>query len=214
MGEDRGKNKQNSAGKRHLINHKAVASLIVAFALVLSLSAATGDIMVNGGFSITYHYQPPSIVVNQTNVTYKAATFVWNTTTVNNSTVGTLRVHVNFDSNNTSEFWNLLSLVYTGNGSANFTVLIVKEAKIGNYTLNSSYSSTIRVFINHNWQNSSDPGLELLNNTTSPSLPLYPSNEVSYYIGVIYTVPPDLPAWVNQNLNALGEYITFTFTFT
>lgn len=199
--------------KHRLISTKGIASLAIVFALILSITAATGDIMVAGNFKFTLNYEPPSIEINKTKVCYKATTFEWSTSVENNTTVGVLRVHVNFDHNNTSYFWNILALSNTGNTTGNITALITKEAKIGSYILNETYTSAISVYMNHQWQSSLNPGIELLNNTTSPKLPLYPSGQVSYYIGVVYQLPPDLPPWVISNLNSLGEYITFTFTF-
>ena len=63
--------------------------------------------------------------------------------------------------------------------------------------------------MSHTWQTNTNMGTELFNNETEGPFPLYPSNEVSYYFGVLYTAPPALPSHVQQNLNALGEYITF-----
>lgn len=199
--------------KSRLFSTRAIASVVVVFALLISLSAATGDIIVAGNFTFGLHYEPPSIEINKTNKCYKGTTFEWNTSVVNNSTVGVLRVHVNFNTTNTHEYWNVLSIWNTGNTTGNITALITKTAKIGSYVLNETYTSTISVYINHEWQSQYNPGIELMNNTTSTPLPLYPAGQVSYYIGIVYTIPPDLPSWVNSNLNSLGEYITFTFTF-
>lgn len=203
----------SGAGKSRLFSRRAIASVLVVFAMLLSLSAATGDIIVGGNFTFNLSYEPPSIKICKTNQCYKGTTFEWSTSVVNNSTVGVLRVHVNFDQADTSEYWNVLSLWNTGNTTGNFSATIIKTAKIGAYILNETYTSTISVFINHQWQTHYNPGIELLNNTTSQALQLYPAGHVSYYIGIVYTIPPDLPDWVNSNLNSLGEYITFTFTF-
>ena len=68
--------------------------------------------------------------------------------------------------------------------------------------------------MDHSWQTTSSRGVELLNSTLEGPFALYPSNHVSYYIGVIYTEPQNLPSYVQQDLNALGEYITFSFYIT
>ncbi len=208
---------EDSAGKRRgpgrIPRRNAIFSVLIAFSLLLSVSAATGDILVTGSMGINLTIKAPSIDVNKTNVTYKATTFEWSVSIVNNTTVGTLRVHVNFDQNETSQFLNILALNNTGNTTGDIKVLITKYAKIGPYILNETYTSTINVYINHEWQTPSSLGLLLQNNTQSGALPLYPSDQVSYYIGVIYTMPPDLPPEVGSDLNSLGEYITFTFTF-
>lgn len=202
------------SGKRFASRKTPLVVILIAASLALSVSSATGDLLAQGTMTMSFTTHGPSIIVNQTNVTYKATTFVWNTVLVNNTTIGTLRVHVNFDQNNTSEFFNILSIVNVGNTTGNITVNITKSARIGSYVLNETYTSTISVYISHEWQTQANPGIELLNGTASPPLQLYPSDQISYYIGVIYTIPPDLPAEIQQNLNSLGQYITFTIALS
>ena len=193
--------------------------LIVAFTLLASIIIAVpviyGDVMISGTiYGKTFEIKPVIELNNVTNVSYKGATFQW---VPGNSTffypylnfTGTLRVHVNFDVATTVDFWNILELNNTDNLSGSFKVNITQSAKIGNYTLNQSYTSTISTWMSHTWQTNTNMGTELFNNETEGPFPLYPSNEVSYYFGVIYTEPPALPSNVQQNLNALGEYITF-----
>ncbi len=206
------------------INANTGKTLKVAIIVVLSVLIVApliyGDVMISGNIQVVAVQKVPVIEINNTtNVSYKGGTFQWmpgnSTYSINNYTLnGTLRVHVNFNVSNTIYFWNILELNNTGNLSGHFNVSISKVARIGNYTLNSSYTDTISVWMDHNWQTTSNPGVQLLNNTIEGPFALYPSNQVSYYIGVIYTEPQNLPSYVQQNLNALGEYITFSFYIT
>ena len=204
-----------------MINSKNLRSrhLILAFTVLVSILVAApiiyGDVMISGTiYGKTFEVQPIIELNNVTNVSYKGATFQW---VPGNSTfnypylnfTGTLRVHVNFCVATTVDFWNILELNNTDNLSGSFKVNITQSARIGNYTLNQTYTSTISTWMSHSWQTGTNKGTELFNNETEGPFPLYPSNEVSYYFGVIYIEPPALPSNVQQNLNALGEYITF-----
>ena len=193
--------------------------LILAFTVLVSIIVAApiiyGDVMISGTiYGKTFEVQPIIELNNVTNVSYKGATFQW---VPGNSTfnypylnfTGTLRVHVNFCVATTVDFWNILELNNTDNLSGSFKVNITQSARIGNYTLNQTYTSTISTWMSHSWQTDTNKGTELFNNETEGPFQLYPSNEVSYYFGVIYIEPPALPSNVQQNLNALGEYITF-----
>lgn len=204
-----------------MINFKKLKSrkLLLVYAVLLSIVVAAplvyGDVMVSGTlYGKTIEVKPVIDLKNVTNVSYKGATFQW---TPGNSTfiypylnfTGTLRVHVNFCVANTVDFWNILELNNSDNLSGSFKVNITQTARIGNYVLNKTYTSTISTWMSHSWQTDTNKGTELFNNETEGPFQLYPSNEVSYYFGVIYTEPPALPSYVQQNLNALGEYITF-----
>ena len=208
------KNKNASTKKIFKIGIVIVLSLLVVAPLIY------GDVMISGNIQVVAVQKVPVIEINNTtNVSYKGGTFQWmpgnSTYSINNYTLnGTLRVHVNFAVSNTIYFWNILELNNTGNISGSFNVSISKVARIGPYTLNSSYTKTISVWMDHNWQTTSSPGVELLNSTLEGPFALYPSNHVSYYIGVIYTEPQNLPSYVQHDLNALGEYITFSFYIT
>lgn len=213
-GEDLMINKDAKTGKTLKVAIIVILSILIVAPLIY------GDVMISGNIQVVAVQKVPVIEINNTtNVSYKGGTFQWipgnSTYSINNYTLnGTLRVHVNFAVSNTIYFWNILELNNTGNISGSFNVSISKVARIGNYTLNSSYTDTISVWIDHNWQTTSSPGVQLLNNTIEGPFALYPSNQVSYYIGVIYTEPQNLPSYVQQNLNALGEYITFSFYIT
>ena len=195
-------------------------AVVVCLSILIVAPLIYGDVMISGSVQVVAVQKVPVIEINNTtNVSYKGGTFQWmpgnSTYTINNYTLnGTLRVHVNFAVSNTIYFWNILELNNTGNISGSFNVSISQVARIGPYTLNSSYTKTISVWMDHNWQTTSNPGVQLLNNTIEGPFALYPSNQVSYYIGVIYTEPQNLPSYVQQDLNALGEYITFSFYIT
>ena len=195
-------------------------AVVVCLSILIVAPLIYGDVMISGSVQVVAVQKVPVIEINNTtNVSYKGGTFQWmpgnSTYTINNYTLnGTLRVHVNFAVSNTIYFWNILELNNTGNISGSFNVSISQVARIGHYTLNSSYTKTISVWMDHNWQTTSNPGVQLLNNTIEGPFALYPSNQVSYYIGVIYTEPQNLPSYVQQDLNALGEYITFSFYIT
>ena len=195
-------------------------AIIVILSILIVAPLIYGDVMISGNIQVVAVQKVPVIEINNTtNVSYKGGTFQWipgnSTYSINNYTLnGTLRVHVNFNVSNTIYFWNILELNNTGNLSGSFNVSISKVARIGNYTLNSSYTKTISVWMDHNWQTTASPGVELMNNTVQGPFVLYPSGQVSYYIGVIYTEPQNLPSYVQQDLNALAEYITFSFYIT
>ena len=195
-------------------------AIVVCLSILIVAPLIYGDVMISGSVQVVAVQKVPVIEINNTtNVSYKGGTFQWmpgnSTYTINNYTLnGTLRVHVNFAVSNTIYFWNILELNNTGNIRGSFNVSISQVARIGPYTLNSSYTKTISVWMDHNWQTTSSPGVELLNSTLEGPFVLYPSNHVSYYIGVIYTEPQKLPSYVQQDLNALGEYITFSFYIT
>ncbi|MHB1709129.1 MAG: hypothetical protein ACYCT2_06625 [Thermoplasmataceae archaeon] len=201
-------------GIRNFIILPVVAFLVIAMSLVPVYSEVGTGAYVNGhGVPLS----PPITVVLTPNVTYKATTFVWSP---GNSTVGlsydnlsgSLRVHVNFDQANTTNFLNILQIINSGNLSGNMSVIIDKTARIGNYTLNSSYTSTLAVYISHTWQTENDVCIILQNNTQQGPFPLYKLPQVSYYIGLNYTQPQSLPSNVSSNFNALGQYISFVFT--
>lgn len=188
--------------------------LVMLTAVTISILVATpmvsGDILGQGVFKLSQTVVPPPVIEPPGNVTYHASTFEWNYTMVNNTMTGTLRVHVNFNQTTNSEFWNVLEMVNPGNITGNFTVRIVQYAKMGsNYYLNDTYTQNVSVYISHTWQTNSSPGTRLYNNTSEGPFQLYPSNEVSYYIGIIYTVPTYPPE--TSNYNSFGEYVDFYF---
>lgn len=194
--------------------------VVVALSFIVICPLIYADVMVSGNIQVVAIQKVPVIEINNTtNVSYKGGTFEWipgnSTYTITNYTLnGTLRVHVNFNVSNTIYFWNILELNNTGNLTGNFNVSISKVARIGNYVLNSSYTDTISVWMDHDWQTKASHGVQLLNNTMGGPFALYPAGQISYYIGVIYSQPQGLPSYVQQNLNALGEYITFNFYIT
>lgn len=196
---------------------------IVALAMIIGLSISAfplgGDIAIGGSVPIVGTQNNHTITINITQKScYKATTFVWSQQNVSleypyYNFSGTLRVHVNFDQTDRTCFPNVLQIVNNGNISGKFNLTIVKYAKIGSYVLNSTYTSTISIFIKHNLQYPAYMGTELKNNTPAGPFNLYNYPEVSYYIGLNYTEPTGLPSSVQSNLNSLGEYIYFSFDF-
>lgn len=202
----------SNSGKSGL---KGVAVLVTAvvISIVLATPQVSGDILGQGIIKMEQTVVPPPVIVPPSNVSYQASTFVWNYTMVNNTMSGTLRVHVNFNVTTNTEFWNILQMINPGNVTGNFTVKIVQYAKMGSTTLlNDTYTQNVSVYISHTWQTTSNPGVRLYNNTSEGPFSLYPSNEVSYYIGIIYTVPTYPPG--NSNYNSFGEYVNFYFQFS
>jgi len=189
-------------------------AILISSAIILPL--ATGDVVVNGNLSMTQTYVPPSITVNETNQSYKGATFVFNTTVQNGTTISTLQVHLNFKLNGSQNFTtlllNVLQVFNTGNITGNFSVIIEKSAQAGtNKTLNSTYTDAMHVYMSHAYQNSSNMGTQLYNNTLY-YFPFYPFDNVipMYYIGMNYTEPPLPPS--GTDINSIQQFITFTFT--
>lgn len=196
--------------ERSILKSLAIIALSVIFSAMVVMPQASGDILGQGVIKMTQTVTPPPIIEHPSNVTYQGSTFVWNYTVVNNTLTGTLRVHVNFNVTNNSEFWNILQMINPGNLSGNFTVKIVQWAKMGSQILlNETYTQNVSVYMSHTWQTNSSPGTRLYNNTQAGPFQLYPSNQVSYYIGIIYTVPTYPPG--NSNYNSFGEYVDFYF---
>lgn len=202
-----------SAEKKTTVKGLLIVGLAVIFSIMVVTPQASGDILGQGVIKMTQTVTSPPIIVPPCNVTYKGATFEWNYTMVNDTMTGTLRVHVNFNVTSNTEFWNVLELLNPGNISGNFTVKITQWAKMGSQVLfNDTYTQNLSVYISHTWQTSSNPGTRLYNNTEAGPFMLYPSNQVSYYIGVIYTVPTYPPG--TSDYNSFGEYVDFYFNFT
>lgn len=196
---------------RSALKSFAIIGLAVVFSAMVIMPQASGDILGQGVIKMTQTVTSPPIIVPPCNVTYKGSTFEWNYTIVNNTMSGTLRVHVNFNVTKNTEFWNILEMLNPGNVNGNFTVKIVQWAKMGSLVLlNDTYTQNVSVFISHTWQTSSNPGTRLYNNTQAGPFMLYPSSQVSYYIGIIYTVPMYPPS--NSDYNSFGEYVDFYFT--
>ncbi len=211
---NRKKGGEPKTGSAHrFINRKSIAAVLVVFSLILSVSAATGDLLVTGEFTIHLKYKPSIDIKN--NTTYPKTTFEWTTSVVNNTTVGTLRVHVNFDQIGTDNAWllNVLSVYYNGSDMSNFTVHVSKWVKIGPYVLYEPFTSFITIYIKNATQTIADPGTELQNNTTTGPFPLYPGPQEQYHIGMNYSRPTGIPDYIQQDLNSFGEYITFTLKF-
>ena len=213
-------------------------TLATAVFFVISPSISTADVAVNGTVLVQGHLFTPPITVNVTrNVTYKATTFEWsveNGTITNNyyNFTGLLRVHVNWNESTTHYFWNILELVNNANYTGNLTVEIFHYAKMGSSYVNSTTSDLV-VYIDHDLQTTNSPGILLRDNVSTAPLKLYPSNEISYYLGVNYTdpfldpavlPPPPLPPppmsgslpsphnlLGTSNDNSLGEYVYFNF---
>lgn len=228
-------------------NNKVTRSVLIFITLatavffVISPSISTADVAVTGTVMVQGHLlTPPITVIPTPNVTYKATTFniTWN---VENGTItnnyynftGVLRVHVNWNETTTGYFWNILELINNANYNGNFTVEIFQYAKMGPSYVNNTTSDLV-VYIDHNWQTTSNPGMLLKDNVSNGPLPLYPSSQVSYYLGVNYTdpfadtaslpsppplPPPPMPAKAasplplskTPNDNSLGEYVYFNF---
>lgn len=191
-----------------------VISVLVSSAIVVPL--ANGDIIASGNIMLSYNVTSPPIIVNETNSSYQGATFVFNTTIVNGTTVATLQVHLNFKLNGTVQFTtlllNVLQVFNQGNISGNMTVKILKTAQAGgNKTLNSTFTNALNVYINHNYQTASDLGLLLLNDTVY-QISLYPFSGATpmYYIGMNYTEPPLPPT--GTDINSIQQLVDFTFT--
>lgn len=205
-------------------------ALAIALFFVISPSLSTADVAVTGSITVVGHLITPPVKVIRTNFTYKATTFNW---TLENGTLtdqyynftGLLRVHVNWNETSMTNFWNILELVNTANFHGNMTVEISQYAKMGDSYVN-SYTSYLVVYIDHNLQTDANHGTILKDNSTTSPLPLYPSNEVSYYFGVVYNDPfvdpslplppppgplPQTPHSETTNNNALGEYVVFNF---
>jgi hypothetical protein len=122
--------------------------------------------------------------------------------------------------------------VNNANYTGNLTVEIFQYAKMGSSYVNSTTSDLV-VYIDHDLQTTNSPGILLRDNVSTGPLKLYPSNEVSYYLGVNYTdpfldpavlPPPPLPPppmsgsltsphnlLGTSNDNSLGEYVYFNF---
>lgn len=191
---------------------KGVVVMVIAvvISLLLATPQASGDILGQGVFKLSQTVVPPPVIEPPCNVSYHASTFEWNYTMVNNTLTGTLRIHVNFNQTTNTEFWNILEMLNPGNITGNFTVTIKQYAKMGSTTyINDTYTQNVSVYMSHTWQSTANPGIRLYNNTSSGPYQLYPSDEVSYYIGVIYTVPTYPPH--TSNYNSFGEYIDFYF---
>ncbi len=199
----------------------AGTSLALIAMLAIAAFPLGGDIAIIGGIPIigtqNTTNQTPNITTEKICCgCQKATTFVW---TPYNGTyaypyynyTGTLRVHVNFDQAITVYFPNVLAVINGGNLSGAFNLTIIQTAKIGSTYLSAYYTQFITVYINHDWQNSSNMGTLLTNNTAAGPFQLYNYPPASYYIGVVYTIPSGLPPYVQSNLNALGQYITFNF---
>ncbi len=202
-----------SSEARTSIKGIAIALVAVTLSIFLMSPQASGDILGQGLIKLEQSVVPPPVIVPPSNVTYKGSTFAWNYTMVNNTLSGTLRVHVNFNVTTNTEFWNILEMLNPGNISGNFTVKIVQYAKMGSTTyLNDTYTQSVSVYMSHTWQTSTNKGDRLYNNTSAGPFQLYPSNEVSYYIGLTYTVPIYPPG--NTNYNSFGEYVDFYFDIT
>ena len=192
-------------------------TLLTAVFFVISPSIVTADVAVTGAISVEGHLISPPVTVERTNVNYTGTTFNW---TLENGTMtsqyynftGILRVHVNWKVANGSLFLNILELVNKANFTGNLTIEISQYAKMGSSYFNCS-TSHLLVYMDHNWQTSSNPGFILRDNNTTGPLPLYPSNQVSYYFGVNYTDPFTNNTCIQgqTNQNALGEYVVFNF---
>lgn len=205
--------RQNVGAKKYAILGIAI---LISSAIVLPL--ATGDVLVRGSITVSQEYVPPTITVNETNQSYQGATFVYNTTIDNGTTISTLQVHLNFKLNGSASFTtlllNVMQVFNTGNVTGNFSVLIEKSAQAGsNKTLNSTYTDAMHVYMNHDYQTNTSLGT-LLDNNTLYYFPFYPLDGVvpMYYIGMNYTEPP-LPPGVTD-INSIQQHITFIFTVT
>ena len=213
-------------------------TLATAVFFVISPSISTADVAVTGKVMAQGHLlTPPITVTTNPNAIYKATTFVWseeNGNITNNyyNFTGLLRVHVNWNESTTHYFWNILELVNNANYTGNLTVEIFQYAKMGSSYVNSTTSDLV-VYIDHDLQTTNSPGILLRDNVSTGPLKLYPSNEVSYYLGVNYTdpfldpavlPPPPLPPppmsgsltsphnlLGTSNDNSLGEYVYFNF---
>ena len=213
-------------------------TLATAVFFVISPSISIADVAVTGTVMAQGHLiGPPITVISNPNATYKATTFVWseeNGNITNNyyNFTGLLRVHVNWNESTTHYFWNILELVNNANYTGNLTVEIFQYAKMGSSYVNSTTSDLV-VYIDHDLQTTNSPGILLRDNVSTGPLKLYPSNEVSYYLGVNYTdpfldpavlPPPPLPPppmsgsltsphnlLGTSNDNSLGEYVYFNF---
>lgn len=199
--------------KKSAVKGLVVVALALMFSAMVVSPQASGDLLAQGAIKVTQEIIPPPLkVIKPCNVSYKATTFQWYYTLNGTTLNGTLRVHVNFDHNTTSNFWNILEVINKGNITGNMSVNMVKWAQYSTYVYyNETYTSTVSVYMSHTWQSSASPGDQLFNNTPAGPYQLYPSNEVSYYIGVIYTEPV-YPPGVPANSNAYGVYINFNFT--
>lgn len=197
--------------ERRTLKSLAVVGLAVLFSVMVIMPQASGDILGQGSIKLTQTVTSPPIITHPCNVTYKGSTFQWNYSAVNNTLSSTLRVHVNFNITKNSEYWNVLEMLNPGNITGNITVTIIQWAKMGSQVLvNETYTQNVSVYLSHTWQTSSNPGTRLYNNTAAGPFTLYPASGVSYYIGVIYTIPTYPPS--TSNYNSFGEYIDFTFT--
>ncbi len=189
-------------------------AILISAAIVLPL--ASGDVVINSSIKMTQIIVPPTITVNETNQSYKGATFVYNTTVNNGTTISTLQVHLNFKLNGSQNFTtlllNVLQVFNTGNVTGNFTVEIEKSAQAGgNKTLNSTYTDAMHVYMSHTYQTTSSLGT-LLENSTVYKFQFYPFDGPTpmYYIGMNYTEPPLPPG--STDINSIQQFITFTFT--
>lgn len=188
-----------------------VAGLAILFSAMILSPQGSGDIVGQGAIQLSLEVSSPPSLVPPGNVTYKSSTFQWNYTIVNNTLNGTLRVHVNFNESTTTDFWNIMEMINPGNLTGSFNVTVVQWAQMGSQVLlNATYTQNVSVYMSHTWQNNNSPGSRLYNNTEAGPFVLYPSNEVSYYIGVIYTQPTYPPS--PSNSNSFGEYLNFHFT--
>lgn len=195
----------------------AIKSIVVIFlslfiSIMIVAPQSTGDIASQGLIKITQTVTgPPIIIVPPDNFTApKGTTFQWNYTMYNSTLTGLLRVHVNFNVTDRSDYWNILELINAGNATGNISATIVQWAKMGNTIFYENYTQYVSVYMGHTWQTNSSPGIRLYNNTETGPFVLYPSNTVSYYIGLTY-LPPVYPV-SNSNPNSFGEYVQFNFT--
>ncbi|MCL5955498.1 MAG: hypothetical protein M1507_05240 [Candidatus Thermoplasmatota archaeon] len=196
---------------RSLMKSIMVISISFLISVIIVAPESTGDVSAQGLIKLTQTITgPPIIVVPPSNFTPpQGSTFVWNYSMYNNTLTGILRVHVNFNVTNRTDYWNILELVNVANLTGNINVTIVQWAKMGSTIYYDNYTKYVSVYMNHDWQTNSSPGIRLYNNTEAGPFILYPSNTVSYYIGLTY-VPPVYPP-SSSGSNSFGEYVQFTF---
>ncbi len=188
-----------------------VISLSLLISVMIVSPQATGDMSAQGLIKLTQNVTgPPIIIVPPSNFsTPKGSTFVWNYSMYDNTLTGVLRVHVNFDVTNQTDYWNILELVNVGNLTGYVNATIIQWAKMGSTIYWNQYTQYVSVYMSHNWQTNSSPGVRLYNNTEAGPFSLYNSSVVSYYIGLNYQ-PPVYPP--GPNPNSFGEYVQFNFT--
>ena len=197
--------------KSSSIKSISVIALSLFISIMIISPQSSGDISSQGLIKITQTVTgPPIIIIPPDNFTVpKGSTFEWNYSMYNNVLTGVLRVHVNFDVTDQTNYWNILELVNAGNLTGYINATIIQWAKMGSTIYWQQYTQYVSVYMSHEWQTSSSPGVRLYNNTEAGPFNLYNNSAPSYYIGLIYQ-PPVYPP--GPDPNSFGEYVQFNFT--